>query len=128
MLRSSAPDVFHSLLRCCLDCHATRCPKTVKPLRLKPYTLPSCTLHPMSYIIHTLHPAPCTLHPALHPVVLHPCHPARLHSTPLKALHPARCVSLPSQVGLLDIDICGPSAPKMFGLEGQEVHQSNLGW
>ena len=32
------------------------------------------------------------------------------------------------EVGLLDIDICGPSAPKMFGLEGQEVHQSNAGW
>lgn len=32
------------------------------------------------------------------------------------------------QVGLLDIDICGPSIPKMLGLEGQEVHQSNLGW
>ncbi|XP_058725028.1 cytosolic Fe-S cluster assembly factor NBP35-like [Vicia villosa] len=32
------------------------------------------------------------------------------------------------QVGLLDIDICGPSIPKMLGLEGQQVHQSNLGW
>ncbi|KAL7232724.1 hypothetical protein ACSBR2_010683 [Camellia fascicularis] len=32
------------------------------------------------------------------------------------------------QVGLLDIDICGPSIPKMLGLEGQEIHQSNLGW
>ncbi|KAB1219771.1 Cytosolic Fe-S cluster assembly factor NBP35 [Morella rubra] len=31
------------------------------------------------------------------------------------------------QVGLLDIDICGPSIPKMLGLEGQDVHQSNLG-
>ncbi|KAF9587718.1 hypothetical protein IFM89_004695 [Coptis chinensis] len=31
------------------------------------------------------------------------------------------------QVGLLDIDICGPSIPKMLGLEGQEVHRSNLG-
>ncbi|KAK9829090.1 hypothetical protein WJX72_003834 [[Myrmecia] bisecta] len=31
-------------------------------------------------------------------------------------------------VGLLDIDICGPSIPKMLGLEGQEIHQSNLGW
>ncbi|CAL9749560.1 unnamed protein product [Musa acuminata subsp. burmannicoides] len=33
-----------------------------------------------------------------------------------------------SQVGLLDIDICGPSIPKMLGLEGQDIHQSNLGW
>lgn len=29
---------------------------------------------------------------------------------------------------MLDIDICGPSIPKMFGVEGQEIHQSNLGW
>lgn len=32
------------------------------------------------------------------------------------------------QVGLLDIDICGPSTPKMFHLEGETIHQSNLGW
>jgi len=32
------------------------------------------------------------------------------------------------EVGLLDIDICGPSVPKMLGLEGQEVHQSAVGW
>lgn len=32
------------------------------------------------------------------------------------------------QVGLLDIDICGPSIPKMSGVEGQDIHQSNLGW
>lgn len=31
-------------------------------------------------------------------------------------------------VGLLDIDICGPSIPRMMGLEGQEIHQSNEGW
>jgi Mrp family chromosome partitioning ATPase len=31
-------------------------------------------------------------------------------------------------VGLLDVDICGPSAPKLLGLEGQEVHQSAAGW
>jgi Mrp family chromosome partitioning ATPase len=35
---------------------------------------------------------------------------------------------LDKQIGLLDIDICGPSIPKMLGLEGQEIHQSNLGW
>jgi len=28
-------------------------------------------------------------------------------------------------VGLLDIDICGPSIPRMMGLEGREVHSSN---
>eukprot|EP00897_Mesotaenium_endlicherianum_P007381 jgi/Mesen1/6671/ME000342S05761 len=32
------------------------------------------------------------------------------------------------QVGLLDIDICGPSVPKMLGLEGEEIHQSSMGW
>jgi Mrp family chromosome partitioning ATPase len=32
------------------------------------------------------------------------------------------------QVGLLDIDICGPSIPRMLGLEEHEVHQSNEGW
>jgi hypothetical protein len=32
------------------------------------------------------------------------------------------------EVGLLDVDICGPSAPKMLGLEGQEVRQSGSGW
>ncbi len=31
-------------------------------------------------------------------------------------------------IGLLDIDICGPSIPRMLGLENQEVHQSNEGW
>ncbi|OQR86831.1 nucleotide-binding protein 1 [Achlya hypogyna] len=32
------------------------------------------------------------------------------------------------QVGLLDVDITGPSVPRMLGLSGQEVHQSNDGW
>eukprot|EP01038_Epipyxis_sp_PR26KG_P010092 gene10092-13564_t len=32
------------------------------------------------------------------------------------------------QVGLLDVDICGPSIPRMLGLEGHEVHQSASGW
>merc|ERR1712130_52710 len=32
------------------------------------------------------------------------------------------------EVGLLDIDICGPSIPKMAGAEGQQVHMSNDGW
>lgn len=31
-------------------------------------------------------------------------------------------------VGLLDIDICGPSVPRMLGLEGSDVHRSNSGW
>ena len=32
------------------------------------------------------------------------------------------------KVGVLDIDLCGPSIPRMFGLQGQEVHQSEAGW
>lgn len=31
-------------------------------------------------------------------------------------------------VGLLDVDICGPSIPRMLGLLGQDVHQSSDGW
>jgi len=32
------------------------------------------------------------------------------------------------RVGLLDVDICGPSIPHMLGLRGQQVHQSASGW
>ena len=44
------------------------------------------------------------------------------------------------EVGLLDVDICGPSVPKVLeillflnnykimGLEGESLHQSMLGW
>lgn len=32
------------------------------------------------------------------------------------------------QVGLLDIDICGPSVPQLMGLRGSEVHKSAAGW
>ena len=32
------------------------------------------------------------------------------------------------KVGVLDIDLCGPSVPRMLGLHGQEVHQSEAGW
>lgn len=31
-------------------------------------------------------------------------------------------------VGLLDVDICGPSIPKIMGVEDEEVHQSMSGW
>ena len=31
-------------------------------------------------------------------------------------------------VGLLDVDICGPSIPRMCGVVGQTVHQSQQGW
>lgn len=28
----------------------------------------------------------------------------------------------------MDVDICGPSQPKVFGLEGEPVSQSGSGW
>ncbi len=31
-------------------------------------------------------------------------------------------------MGLLDIDLCGPSIPKMMGAESSEVHQCDAGW
>jgi len=32
------------------------------------------------------------------------------------------------RVGLLDIDLCGPSIPKMLNVEGKDVHQCPQGW
>ncbi|KAL1130737.1 hypothetical protein AAG570_011978 [Ranatra chinensis] len=32
------------------------------------------------------------------------------------------------KVGLLDIDLCGPSVPYLLGLEGSSVHQCPQGW
>ncbi|KYN37954.1 Cytochrome c oxidase assembly protein COX11, mitochondrial [Trachymyrmex septentrionalis] len=32
------------------------------------------------------------------------------------------------QVGVLDIDICGPSQPRVLGALGEQVHQSGSGW
>lgn len=31
-------------------------------------------------------------------------------------------------VGLMDIDICGPSIPRMLGLLKEEIHQAASGW
>ncbi|UZP45567.1 hypothetical protein NXS19_013379 [Fusarium pseudograminearum] len=33
-----------------------------------------------------------------------------------------------SNVGIMDTDICGPSIPKMMGVEGETVHVSGTGW
>ena len=33
-----------------------------------------------------------------------------------------------NKVGLLDIDICGPSVPQMLGVTGRDVHNSADGW
>uniref|UniRef100_A0A1B6MP14 Cytosolic Fe-S cluster assembly factor NUBP2 homolog n=1 Tax=Graphocephala atropunctata TaxID=36148 RepID=A0A1B6MP14_9HEMI len=32
------------------------------------------------------------------------------------------------KVGILDVDLCGPSIPYLLGLENQEVHQCSEGW
>ncbi|KAH9496224.1 Cytosolic Fe-S cluster assembly factor nubp1 [Bulinus truncatus] len=32
------------------------------------------------------------------------------------------------QIGVLDVDICGPSLPRIMGTEGETVHQSASGW
>jgi Mrp family chromosome partitioning ATPase len=32
------------------------------------------------------------------------------------------------EVGILDIDLCGPSIPTMMGLVGEQVHKSGSGW
>ncbi|KAK3789040.1 hypothetical protein RRG08_063756 [Elysia crispata] len=32
------------------------------------------------------------------------------------------------KIGILDVDLCGPSIPKMFSLEGRDIHQCNEGW
>lgn len=32
------------------------------------------------------------------------------------------------QVGLLDIDICGPSQPQLMNMQNEEVHASASGW
>ncbi|XP_055856232.1 cytosolic Fe-S cluster assembly factor NUBP2 homolog [Episyrphus balteatus] len=32
------------------------------------------------------------------------------------------------KVGLLDIDLCGPSVPYLLGLEGKEIYQCDEGW
>lgn len=31
------------------------------------------------------------------------------------------------QVGILDVDLCGPSVPYLLNLEGKDVHQSSEG-
>lgn len=33
-----------------------------------------------------------------------------------------------TQVGVCDIDICGPSIPRMMGVENESIHSSSSGW
>ena len=32
------------------------------------------------------------------------------------------------QIGIVDLDICGPSVPKLLGVQGQSVVNSQYGW
>ncbi|KAL6632700.1 P-loop containing nucleoside triphosphate hydrolase protein [Neocallimastix californiae] len=32
------------------------------------------------------------------------------------------------KVGILDIDLCGPSIPRMLGIQDKQIHQSSNGW
>lgn len=38
-----------------------------------------------------------------------------------------RCKKFNAKVGVMDIDVCGPSIPRILGLEGETIHQSNFG-
>ena len=42
----------------------------------------------------------------------------------------ARCLATThdKEVGVLDIDLCGPSQPTIMGCQGEGVHQSGSGW
>jgi Mrp family chromosome partitioning ATPase len=56
-------------------------------------------------------------------------HPAQLCCASTQPLtRRAHACGGAQQVGLLDIDICGPSVPKLTGLEAEEIHRSALGW
>ena len=37
-------------------------------------------------------------------------------------------MSTTTRVGILDVDLTGPSIPRMLGLDGHPVHQSSEGW
>jgi len=34
----------------------------------------------------------------------------------------------PHQVGIVDLDICGPSVPKLMAVEGESIINSQYGW
>lgn len=36
--------------------------------------------------------------------------------------------ALSLQVGILDVDLCGPSIPRMFKVQDNDVHQCDAGW
>ncbi|KAK6333493.1 cytosolic Fe-S cluster assembly factor nbp35 [Orbilia javanica] len=42
--------------------------------------------------------------------------------------HAFASISPETQVGIMDIDICGPSIPKMLGADNESIHVSSSGW
>jgi hypothetical protein len=113
----------------CLSHHVLGTVESMHPPSSPAKLLNSCqpqnTRHPplprQHRLILTCTAAPCTPDP-----LPSPCqHILSVRRTPT---FPHSRTPAPHQVGLLDIDICGPSAPKLTGLEGEEVHQSGSGW
>ncbi|KAN0060754.1 cytosolic Fe-S cluster assembly factor cfd1 [Thecaphora frezii] len=52
-----------------------------------------------------------------------------LSSTPIPLPSPSATLrTRPARVGILDIDLTGPSIPRMLGLDGSDVKQSSDGW
>ncbi|ETN70040.1 hypothetical protein RB195_005406 [Necator americanus] len=49
-------------------------------------------------------------------------------STVTTSLARALAADASKQVAILDVDICGPSQPRMLGVEDEEVHDSADGW
>ncbi|KAK6056048.1 Beta-ketoacyl synthase protein [Cooperia oncophora] len=49
-------------------------------------------------------------------------------STVTSSLARALAADASKQVAILDVDICGPSQPRMLGVEQEEVHDSADGW
>ena len=84
---------------------------------IQQFTSELCRVTAGSQLLATLSsPPPPSPPPSLLP--LSPP-PSFFHLSPFPSSH---------QVGVLDIDICGPSMPKVMGLEGEQVHMSGSGW
>ena len=53
---------------------------------------------------------------------------AVLHLVTHLFFHEYIAIVLPGQVGIVDLDICGPSVPKLMAVEGGRVVNSQYGW
>ncbi|RXM27997.1 Cytosolic Fe-S cluster assembly factor nubp1 [Acipenser ruthenus] len=54
--------------------------------------------------------------------------PAVVNESSVGVARVSLTLRLPAKIALLDVDICGPSIPRIMGLEGEQVHQSGSGW